>query len=89
MATGFILNKVDFGNTPAGVQTFAFFYKLWSQPDSSYITITGSVGVNPDGSINASPPLDVTGLTPGQLYYVKAENLCNSPIDYFIKPIQL
>lgn len=89
MPTGFVINKVDFGNTPSGVQNFSFYYKLWSAPESAYILITGSEPVNPDGTLQASPPLSVTSLTAGQLYYLKAVNNCNSPVDFFVKAIQL
>lgn len=89
MATGFTITKVDFGNTPSAVQNFSFYYKLWSDPESAYVLISGSTPVNPDGTIVASPPLDVTGLTAGQLYYLKAANNCNSPVDFFVKQVQL
>ncbi len=89
MATGFTIEKIYFGNTPAAVQHFSFYYKLWSAPESSYILISGSTPVNIDGTIQASPPLHVTGLTAGQLYYLKAANNCNSPIDFFVKQVQL
>jgi hypothetical protein len=89
MATGFTINKINFGNTPAAVQNFSFYYKLWSAPDSAYILISGSEPVNTDGTLQASPPLHVGGLTPGDLYYLKAANNCNSPVDFFVKQIQL
>lgn len=86
---GFVINRVYFGNTPAGIQTFSFYYKLWSDPESAYVLISGSEPVNVDGTLQASPPLTVTGLTAGQLYDLKAANNCNSPIDFFVKAIQL
>lgn len=86
---GFTVDKIDFGNTPGGVQSFSFYYKLWSDPESSYILISASEPVNPDGTLQASPPLSVTGLTPGQLYYLKAANNCDSPVDFFVQYIQL
>lgn len=89
MATGFTIHAVDFGNTPSGVQNFSFFYKLWSDPESSYILISGSEPVNTNGTLQASPPLSVTGLVAGNLYYLKAVNNCNSPVDFFVKQIQL
>lgn len=89
MATGFVITKVYFGNTPASVQNFSFWYKLWSAPESGYILISGSEPVNPDGSLQASPPLAVNGLTAGQLYYLKGANNCNSPVDFVVKEIQL
>lgn len=89
MATGFTINKVNFGNTPAAVQNFSFYYKLWSDPESSYILISNNEPVNIDGTLQSSPPLHVTGLTPGQLYDLKAGNNCDSPVDFFVKQIQL
>lgn len=89
MATGFVIHKVDFGNTPLAVQNFSFYYKLWSAPESSYILISASEPVNTDGTLQASPPVTVTGLVAGQLYYLKAANNCNSPVDFFVKQVQL
>lgn len=89
MATGFTVNKVFFGNTPAAVQNFSFYYKLWSDPESAYTLISASEPVNTDGTLQASPPLTVTGLTAGNLYYLKAANNCDSPVDFFVKPVQL
>lgn len=89
MATGFTIDKVDFGNAPLATAHFSFYYKLWSDPNSAYILITGSVPVLPDGTVVSSPPLHVTGLVAGQLYYLKGANNCDSPVDFFVKPIQL
>ena len=89
MATGFRINKINFGNPPAATAHFSFYYKLWSAPESAYILISASTPVAVDGTVQASPPLQVTGLTPGQLYYLKAANNCNSPVDFFVKQIQL
>ena len=89
MPTGFIIDKVDFGNAPASTQNFSFYYKLWSDPNSAYIIITASVPVLVDGTVMASPPLEVTGLVAGQLYYLKGANNCDSPVDFFVKQIQL
>jgi hypothetical protein len=88
MATGFTLHKIDYANTPSGNQTWQFQYKLWSDPESAYVDI-GTELVDVNGNILASPPLEVTGLTEGQLYYVKAMNLCDSPVDFFVISIQL
>jgi len=88
MATGFTLTKIDYANTPSGSQTWMFEYKLWSDPESSYVLISTEL-VDVDGNILASPPLEVTGLTDGELYYVRASNLCNSPVDFFVQQIQL
>lgn len=86
---GFCIHKVDFSNTPSGVQTFSFWYKLWSAPESSYILISASEPVNTNGTLQASPPVCITGLTSGQLYYLRAANNCSSPIEYFVQQIQL
>jgi hypothetical protein len=89
MATGFVIHTVDFGNTPSAVQDFSFYYKLWSDPDSSYILISASEPVNTNGTLQASPPLTVTGLVAGNLYYLKAVNNCDSAVDFFVKQVQL
>lgn len=88
MATSFTLTKIDYANVPSGTQTWTFEYKLWSDPESAYAVI-GTEPVDTAGNIIASPPLEVTGLTDGQLYYVRAFNSCSSPVEYFVQQIQL
>lgn len=87
MATSFKISSVDYANPASGSQFFTFEYKLWS--DSSWTVITASVPVLSDGTISASPELEVTGLVDGELYYVRGANLCNSPLIYYIQEIQL
>lgn len=87
MATGFTINKVDYGNAPASSQTFTFEYKKWDDPITSYVLISNSASVNTSGQLAA--PLSVSGLTAGQLYYIRGSNNCTSPRDYFIQQVQL
>jgi hypothetical protein len=82
---GFTINSVEYGNAPAGLQNFTFEYKLFSA--SSWINISGSSAVNTDGTL--AVPLPVTGLTAGQLYYIRGSANCNSPREYFIQQVQL
>jgi hypothetical protein len=76
MPTSFTITKIDYANTPTGAQTWSFFYKLFSDPDSSYILISSSAVVNTDGTLVS--PLTVTGLTAGTVYIIKAVG-CGSP----------
>lgn len=89
MATSFTIHKIDFGNAPSGTQNFSFYYKLWSAPESGYILIDSGVPVATNGTVLASPPISVTGLVAGELYYLKAANECDSPVDFIVIPIQL
>lgn len=86
---GFIIDKVNYANIATAGQTFSFWYKLWSDPESSYVLIDSGVTVDADGNITVSPLPSVTGLTEGELYYLRAANECNSPLDYFTVEIQL
>ena len=81
----FTISKVDFANPTGVMQTFSFDYKLWSDPDSGWINISSSSSVNTDGTLVT--PLTVTGLDPNTLYYIRAANTCNSPLEYFIKEV--
>lgn len=85
MATGFTLNAIDYANIPSGSQTWTFEFKLWNA--TSYTLISNSASVNTDGTLGV--PLSVSGLTAGQLYYVRAHPNCSSPFDYFIQHVQL
>jgi hypothetical protein len=87
MATSFTINKLDFANTPSAPEVWTFEYKVYTNPDSSYILISNSSAVAVNG--NLSVPLVVTGLTAGQLYYVRATNNCGSPPLRFIQQIKL
>lgn len=87
MATQFTINKVDFANTPAAPGVWTFEYKLFSNPDSSYILMSNTAAVAVNG--NLSVPLVVSGLIAGQLYYVRATNNCGSPPLRFIQQIKL
>lgn len=84
MATGFTIRTVDYGNTPAGLQTFTFEYKLATA--TSWIVLSSSSNVNTDGTLAVSIP--VSGLTPGQAYLIRGSANCTSPRDYFIQMVQ-
>lgn len=85
MATGFTIEAFDYANEPSSLQVWTLEYKLYSA--SSYTLISDSINVNTDGTLGT--PETVTGLTAGQLYYVRAYPNCSSPFDYFIQQIQL
>jgi hypothetical protein len=87
MATSFNIPSINWGNSPGGAQTITLEYKLYS--DSSWTLIDSSVNVDVDGLITDSPLPSMSGLTDGQLYYVRASNNCASPVDYILIPIQL
>ncbi len=87
MATSFTINKLDWANIPVAAQTWSFEYKLFSDPDSSYILLSSSASVAIDGTL--AVPLTASGLTAGQLYYVRAYNNCSSPPEMFVQQIQL
>lgn len=82
---GFTISKVDFANPTGIMQTFSFDYKLWSDPDTNWINISISSTVNTDGTLVT--PLTVTGLDPNTLYYIRAANNCNSPLEYFLRQV--
>lgn len=79
------VTKVDFGNTATPGQTFRIEYKLFSA--STWTLGSASKTVDADG--NLSVPLAITGLTAGQLYYVRASNNCESPPEYYTQQVQL
>lgn len=85
MATEFTLTAIDYANAPSSLQVWTFEYKLWNA--TSYTLISNSASVNTDGTLGT--PLNVSGLTAGQLYYVRAYPNCSSPVDYFIQQVQL
>lgn len=84
MATGFTITKVDYTNTPSGVITWTFEQKLFSA--TSYTLISNSALVNTDGTLLS--PLPVTGLTAGQLYYIRGSANCTSPVETFLQMVQ-
>lgn len=84
MATGFTIEKVDYSNTPTGVLTWTFEFKLFSA--TSYTLISNSALVNTDGTLLS--PLPVTGLTAGQLYYIRGSANCTSPVETFLQMVQ-
>lgn len=83
MATSFTIEKIHYGNLTAVVQNWRFEYKLFSA--LTWTLISASTPVNTDGTLQASPPLTVTGLTPGQTYMIRASNNCESPPVYFVQ----
>jgi hypothetical protein len=80
LATEITISAINWGNSPTSAQTVTLEYKLWSS--SSWTTIDSGVNVDTDGSILDSPLPNVTGLTEGELYYIRAYNECSSPIEY-------
>lgn len=84
MATSFTITSVDYANAPAALQTFSFWYKLFS--DTSWTLISNSASVNTDGTLGA--PLNVAGLVAGQTYYIRGSANCESPVAYFIQTVQ-
>ena len=84
MATQFTITKIDYANLPSGGQTWSFYYKLFSDPDSAYVLISNSAGVGADGTL--AVPLTVTGLTPGTVYYILAVG-CGSPAPMYIQQV--
>lgn len=84
MATQFTIQSVDYANAPAALQTFSFWYKLFS--DLSWTLISNSASVNTDGTLGA--PITVSGLTPNQSYYIRGAANCESPVAYFIQQVQ-
>ena len=85
MATQITINSVDFPNDPSGTQTTTFEYKLWNA--TSWTLASNTQVVNTDGTLVA--PLVISGLTAGQLYYVRWSNNCDSPPEYYIQSFQL
>lgn len=85
MATSFTLNALDYANPPSSLQVWTLEFKLYSA--LSYTLISSAVNVNTDGTLGT--PQTVSGLTAGQLYYVRAHPNCSSPFDYFIQQVQL
>lgn len=83
MATEITINSVDYGNAPAALQTFSFWYKKFS--DTGWTLISNSASVNTDGTLGA--PLNVTGLTPATAYYIRGAANCESPVAYFIQMV--
>jgi hypothetical protein len=84
MATEITITAVNYGNAPAALQAFSFWYKLFSA--LTWTLITNNVNVNTDGTL--AVPQVVTGLTPGQLYYIRGAANCESPVEYFIQQVQ-
>ncbi len=78
---GFTITEIDYANSTATVQTFQFEYKLWSDPESAYTLIGTSTVIAATGVLNT--PQVVTGLPSATLYYVRAANTCNSPLEFF------
>jgi len=84
MATQITVNKFDFPVEPSGSSVFTLEYKLFSDP--GWTLQNSSVFVNTDGSL--AVPEVISGLTEGQLYYLRASNNCDSPADYFYQQVQ-
>lgn len=85
MATQITITKVDYGNLPSGSQTWTFEYKLFT--DTAYTLASNTSVVNTDGTLVV--PLVISGLTDGQLYYIRASPNCESPAEYYYQQAQL
>lgn len=79
------ITKVDFANTANPSQVFTFEYKLFSA--STWTLGSNNKTVDANGTL--AIPLAISGLTAGQLYYVRAHNNCDSPPEYYTQAIQL
>jgi hypothetical protein len=85
MAVTVTIPAIYWGNPPTSAQTITLEYKLYSA--SSWTLIDSSVQVDTDGTILDSPLPSVAGLTEGTVYYLKASNNCESPLEEFIQAI--
>lgn len=85
MPTHITISKIDYSNTPSGSQTWTFEFKLFSA--TSWTLASNAQAVNTNGTLVV--PLVISGLTAGQLYYVRSSANCNSPAEYYIQQIQL
>ncbi len=79
IGAGFVGQNIAFYSltwsaTPSAVQTVTLQYKLTSS--STWITVTSNIQILPNGNINGSSPIQITGLTPGASYNVKVFNNC-------------
>lgn len=84
MATEITINAVDYANAPAAIQAFSFWFKISTA--TSWTLISNSANVNTDGTLGA--PLNVTGLAPNSVYYIRGAANCESPVSYFIEQVQ-
>lgn len=87
MSKTITIPEIFWANAPAAIQTMTFEYKLWST--SSWTVIDSGVQIATNGTVLDSPLPSVSGLTEGELYYVRAFNECSSPIEYFMMSVQL
>lgn len=85
MATQITINKIDYGNSVSGPQTWTIRYKKFDA--ISYTTATTSA--IDDGSGNLISPVVISGLIAGQLYYTQTTNNCGSPATIYQQSIQL
>lgn len=85
MANTITITSIDYANTAIAGQTWTIEYKLFSA--SSYILGSNNKVVDDDG--NLAVPLVISGLTPGQLYYIRSHNNCDSPPVFYTQSIQL
>lgn len=89
MAGKITIQLLDLPQSPAptGNQTFSVYYKLATQPATSYVTFTTSLVVLPSGVPVSSPLPQITGLASGVLYNVMFVNNCGSPSPYWVENI--
>lgn len=86
MATAITIEKVNYGNSVSGPQTWTIAYKKWDDPGA--YTVVDSAAVADAGGVLSSPVV-IGGLTAGELYYVQTSNNCQSPATIYQQSIQL
>ncbi len=86
MATSFTINKINYGNSVSGPQTWTIAYKKWDDP-GAYTVVDSAAVADADG--NLSVPVVVGGLISGELYYTQTSNNCQSPATIYQQSIQL
>lgn len=86
MATSFTINKVNYGNSVSGPQTWTIAYKKWDDPGAYTVVDSAAVA---DAAGNLSSPVVVGGLISGELYYTQTSNNCQSPATIYQQSIQL
>jgi len=79
ISTGIVSGNIAFYSltwsaTPSATQAVTLQYKLTSA--STWITVSSTIHIFPNGNINGSTPVQILGLTPGQSYNVKVFNNC-------------
>lgn len=85
MATQITINKINYGNSVSGPQTWTIKYKKYDAV--SYTTATTSALADAAG--NLIVPVVISGLIAGELYNTQTTNNCQSPAIIYQQQIQL